>query len=75
MYRFVFAVGFNPHFDDITVTTLLSLHLTKAILALSADPHSSFSIFFTGFNGVFSTLFSGAVPVAAIPFSLMERSN
>ena len=51
MYRYVFAVEFNPYFDDITVTTLLFVHLTKAILELPsittlADPLSSFSISF-----------------------------
>ena len=80
MYRFVFAVGFSPYFDDITVTTLLSLHVTKAILALSSitaspDPLSSFCVSLTGFNGAFYTLFNRTVTVAAIPFSLQERSN
>ena len=75
MYRFVFAVGFNLYFDDITVTTFLSFHLTKAILALSLitisdDALSSFSIFFTGFNCAFSTLFNQTVLVAALSFSL-----
>ena len=36
MYCFVFAVGFSTYFDDITVTILLSFHLTKAILAISS---------------------------------------
>ena len=80
IYRFLFAVGFSPYFDDITVTNLLSFHLTKAILALSsiivsADHPSSFSIFFTGFNVAFSTLFNRTVLVAAISFSLKERNN
>ena len=77
---FFFAVEFSPYFYDATVTTLLSFHLTKAILALSwirtsADPLSSFFISFIGFNGVFSTLFNQTVTVAAIPFSLKERCN
>ena len=61
IYCNVFAVEFNPYFDDITVTTLLFFHLTKAILELSliaasADPLFSFSISFIGFSGAFSTL-------------------
>ena len=36
IYLHVFAIGVNPYSDDITVTTSLSLHLSKAILALSS---------------------------------------
>ena len=82
MYRFVFAVGFNQYFDDTTITTLSFFHMTKAILVLSsittsADRLSSFSISFTVtvFNGTFSTLFNQTAPVAAISFSIKERSN
>ena len=78
--RFVFAVGFNPYFDDITFTILLSFNLMKTILVLSsittsANPLSSFSISFTCFNGAFSTLFNGTVSVATISFSLKKLSN
>ena len=80
MYRFVFAVGFNQYFDDTTITTLSFFHITKAILALSsittsADRLSSFFISFTVFNSTFSTLFNQTAPVAAISFSIKERSN
>lgn len=59
------------------ISTLLSFHLTKAVLTLSSitistDPFSSFSFFFTDFSGAFSTLFILTVPVAVIPFSLKD---
>ena len=59
---------------------MLSFHLTKAILALLSIttlvyPISSFSISFTRFSGVFSTLINQTVAVAETLFSLEGRSN
>ena len=69
MYPFVLAVGFNPYFDDITVTTLyLYISLKQSWhypqFATSADPLSGFSISFTGFSGALFTLFNRTVSVA-----------
>ena len=82
-FFFFFAVGLNRYFHDITVTSLLSFHLTKTIFALSSiatstDPLCSFSISFTGFNGrvlPYSTLFHRKISVAAISLSFKECNN
>ena len=76
-----FVVFFDAlRFLNITVTTLyLYISLKRSWhypqFATSADPLSGFSISFTGFSGALFTLFNRTVSVAAMLFSLKERSS